>query len=173
MSVRYCLPSDIVTGDAVITADAGTVDTDPHYGLTALHDGDPACPCKFTDSPAIAVRIVYTFAAPQRLDGFLLPSHNLDAGLDVRVQGNVAPAWGGPPLDQALTILAADRDGHSKRPWIDLSVLAAHTYQCWSLYVPANSVAPKLGGPCSSPPADLCGASAGISSARSISLHPS
>lgn len=145
MGSRYCLPSDIVTGAATITAVAGTVDTDAHYGLAALHDENPACPCKFTDSPVVAVRLVYDFGSPQHLDGFLLPSHNLDSSLAVRFQGNTTSSWGAPPLDRAVTIVAKDRDGHSKRPWVDLSGLATHTYRYWSLYVPANSVAPKLG----------------------------
>lgn len=145
MGTLYCRPSDVVTANATITATAGTVDTDPHYGLAALSEGDPACPCKFTDDPAVAVRLVYDFGTPQRLDGFLLPSHNLDADLDVRVQGNTSSSWATPPLDEGLTILAADPDGHSKRPWVDLSTLGTHTYRYWSLFIPANSVAPKLG----------------------------
>jgi len=145
MGVRYCRPSDIVTGLASISTASGTPSSDPHYGLAALYDNDPACPCKFTDDPVVAVRLIFDFTTAQHIDGFLLPSHNLDASLAVRLQANTTSSWGSPPLDQAVTIAAKDLDGHSKRPWVNLSGLGTHTYRYWSLYVPANTVAPKLG----------------------------
>lgn len=151
MRYRYCFPSDLVTGDATITAPLGTVSIDPNYGLASLHDGNPAKPCKFTDSPAVDVAILFDFGVAQRLDGIAIPVHNLDAGVAARFQGNAANAWGAPTLNAAITIVADDADGHSSRPWRDLTTVAGYAvggFRYWRLYIPGNSVAPQLGEVC-------------------------
>ena len=151
MRYRYCLPSDLVTGTATITAPLGTVSTDPHYGLASLHDDNPAKPCKFTDAPAIASAILFDFGAAQRLDGILIPSHNFDTSLAVRFQGHTSSDFTTPSLNALMTIAAGDKDGHSKRPWLNLTSKAGYTvagYQYWRLYISANSVAPQLGEVC-------------------------
>jgi hypothetical protein len=152
MRYRYCLPSDIVTGNATITAPLGTVSTDPNYGLASLHDGNPAKPLKFTNSPAIATAILFDFGAAQRLDGIVIPAHNLSAGLAVRFQGHTSNSWGSPTLNAALTVAAADKDGHSKRPWVDLTAVAGYAtsgFRYWRLYIPATSSVPiQLGEVC-------------------------
>jgi hypothetical protein len=150
MGFRYCRPSDLVASLATITAPLGTVSTDPNYDLTALVDGNPAKPCQFVSggSPEPACAILFNFGSPQRVDGIAVPSHTFEAGLDVRVQGNAADAWGGPSLDAPLSIAAADLDGHSSQPWADLTTLAGYTtsgFQYWRLYIPSNSVAPQIG----------------------------
>lgn len=148
MSFRYCRPSDIVTGDATITVPAGTVSADSNYGLASLYDGNPARPCKFTGSPVVAVAILFDYGAPQRVDGFVMPAHNLDAAQDVRFQGNAVDAWGAPSVDAAVPIVADDLDGHSSQPWVDVTAQAGYTtagYRYWRLYIPAGSANPELG----------------------------
>ena len=151
MRYRYCLPSDIVTSAATITVTLGTVSTDPNYGLVSLHDENPAKPCKFVDAPPVAVAILFNHGAPTRIDGLAIPSQNVDTGLAVRFQRNATDSWGTPTQNALFSIVAKDKDGHSKRPWIDLTAVAGYSvggFQYSRLYIPVNSVAPQLGEVC-------------------------
>ena len=158
MPMLYCRASDLVGAGATIAAAAGTVSADPHYGLAAAHDENPACPLKFTDAPAAFVRIVWDFGAPQRIDGLALVHHNLDAGLAVRVMGHSANDWAAPTITAPLTILArlpGGTPGHSRNPWADLRSLAGYTalgLRYWALdlgtVASPNSIAPQIGQVC-------------------------
>jgi hypothetical protein len=142
MASRYCRPSDIVTSSATVTVAEGTESTDAHYQRASLYDRDPAVPMKFTT--ADAARLVFDFGSAQQIQAAFIPQHNFEAGLAVRLQGNTAASWGSPAFDAVFTISAKDRDGHVKRPWLNLSVLSP-SYRYWSLLVPSGSVAPQIG----------------------------
>jgi hypothetical protein len=145
LQTLYCRPSDIVTAAATLTA-SGAVSADPNYGLSALYDRLPAKPCKFeTDGP---IRIVYDFGAPQRVDAFALPNHNLDNGLECIVAANATDSWGAPTVQASMIVGPAHPDGHRSSPWTNLTTASGYSpagLRYLSLYVPANSVPIKLG----------------------------
>jgi hypothetical protein len=115
---------------------------DSAYPIENLLNGNPAKPFKFD---ATSGDIVFDFGAPTQLDIFAIVMHNLDAGLNVRIQGNATNAWGGPTLDQAVVIPAYDKDGFPVNPWVDLTGIGSRTFQYWRLHIPVNSVKPALG----------------------------
>jgi hypothetical protein len=67
--------------------------------------------------------------------------HYLDAGLNVRLQGNDTDSWGAPAFDQAFTIPAKRKDGPSYQrwttsPWILLDALDDEDgYLFWRLVI--------------------------------------
>lgn len=141
----YCRPSDIVTAQAAISADVA-VSTDPDYGLAAMHDGDPAKPCKF-EAPG-PIRIVFDFGGPQRIDAFALPNHNLPAAAVCAVEMNATDAWGAPSVSVPLTVGPVHLDGHRASPWANLTTASGYSptgYRFLSLAVPVTTGPVQIG----------------------------
>ncbi len=144
-NIKYCLPRDIITSLATITA-SGTVSSDPNYGLSSLYDGQPAKPCKFLTSGPI--RITFDFGSRTRIDAFSMPNHNLDAGMTCIVALNNSDSWASPSVQTNLVIGSQHLDGHRASPWCSFVTASGYTtsgYRYLSLYVPANSAAIKIG----------------------------
>lgn len=153
MGTRYCRYTDILQTFSSVTLASGTASTDPNYDLTALSDLDLAKPLKLVDgSPVEAVRVVWDHGAATRVDGVLLPKHNLDENLAVLFQRNATDDWDGSPgpTQSVALSIKADRPGnpgHSRSPWVDLTTEAGYSaggFRYSSLYIPVNTVAPKL-----------------------------
>ena len=153
MGTRYCRHTDILTSFSAVTLASGTASDDPNYNLDALSDFDLSKPLKLVDgSPIEAVRVTWDHGEATRVDGFLLPKHNLDASLAVLIQRNDTDDWSGSPAPSqsvAVTIAAVrpGAPGHSRSPWVDLTTAAGYDvggFRYTSLYVPVNSVAPRL-----------------------------
>lgn len=143
--LRYCLPSDIITPAAVITA-SGTVSSDPNYGLAALYDRLPNKPLKFTTVGPI--RLVYDFGFQRRVDAFSMPNHNLGAGTACVVALNNSNSWGAPTCSQIMTTGADHLDGHRASPWCEFTAASGYTvngFRYVSLFVPAQAVNIKIG----------------------------
>jgi hypothetical protein len=144
-----CRPSKIVTARYVSLSLASGTESATHPLTRLIDHRNPANPFWAVDSPVVAVRAVWDHGEDVRIDAVSLAKHNLDAGLAVRVQRNGANDWADPAQDVALAIAAAHEDGHSTSPWCDLAAAAGYRptgYRYTSLYVPVNSVAPRLGG---------------------------
>lgn len=113
------------------------------HGLTYLVD--PSNPARmFWATDTTALRITWDHGSAITLEGIALSKHNLDVNLDVRLQRNATNSWVTPSVDVSLPIAADHEDGHSTSPWCDLRGTTAYRYT--SLYVPVNSVAPRLSG---------------------------
>jgi hypothetical protein len=140
----YGLPSDNVAPLATITVNTGTVD--PTYPAANLADLIPAIPAQLTTTTG---SWKLAFGAAQRIDIVAIPHHNLIAGLDVRIQGNAADAWGAPTLNTTITIPAYRQDLFPVGSWIDLTGVAGYAvggFQYWRLViVGANASAVKVG----------------------------
>jgi hypothetical protein len=137
--------SDNVAPDATLSVVSGVEDAD--YPIANLVDRNPALAAKFTTT---TVRIVFTFAAAQRIDVAALIHHNLDAGLsNVRIEGNAANAWGAPTFSATFTIPAYHEDGMPVNPWLDLTAqpgYSADGFQYWSIVCASvNSAAIAIG----------------------------
>jgi hypothetical protein len=138
--------SDNVAPNAIVSIGGSGV-VDAAYPLANLVDRNPALPAKFTTT---TVRIVFAFAAAQRVDVVALLHHNLDAGLgNVKIQGNATNLWTAPTFSATFTIPAYHEDGMPVNPWLDLTGLTGYStsgFQYWSLVVSSvNSKAIALG----------------------------
>jgi hypothetical protein len=74
--------------------------------------------------------------------------HNIDAGLNVRWQGNATNAWGAPSIDQAITIPTYEQGSPRWpiNPWLDLTGITPRSFRFWRLNFPVlNSVPIQLG----------------------------
>lgn len=143
--LRYCLPSDIVTSLAVITA-SGSVSADPAYGFASLYDTLPSKPLKFTTAGPI--RLVFDFGVARRIDAFALPNHNLAAGSACVVALNNTNSWGAPTCIVAMPTGDDNLDGHRASPWADFTVASGYTsagFRYASLFVPVQASLIKLG----------------------------
>jgi hypothetical protein len=147
-NLKYARPSDIITSGLTWSAVAGTVSTDPDYGLAALYDRELANPCKFIDDPVIAIRLVGDAGVATRIDGLALPNSNIDAALVMRAELNATNVWTAPTVSVNMTMGARKLDGHRASPWADFTTASGYSaggFRYVSLYVPINSVAPWLG----------------------------
>jgi hypothetical protein len=139
-------PADNYAGQAVTVTPAEPVSG---YPVSRLWDGKPSAAFKLgTTSGAI----VFEFEYPTEIDIAAIIHHNLDQGLDVRIQGHTSDAWGAPSLDQAITIpppgsetppgsVGPFRDG----PWVDLTSIGSRTFAFWRLVFASNLVPIMLG----------------------------
>ena len=149
MGTRYCRYTDLLRTFSSVTLASGTASADTNYDLTALSDLDLAKPLKLIDASPVAVRITWDHGSATRVDGLLLPKHNLDASLAVKIQRNATNSWATPTQDVAVTI-SADRPGspgHSRSPWVDLTTATGYSaggFRYSSLYVPAGAANAKL-----------------------------
>lgn len=119
---------------------------DPDYLAANLVDRNPAKPAQLTGTTGSWVG---SYAGAQRVDLVVLPMHNLIAGLEVRIQGNAANAWGAPTFNQAITIPAYRADLLPTGCFLDLTGLAGYNpagFQFWRLVVVGvNSQPVKVG----------------------------
>lgn len=140
-SAVYGKPSDNVAGNATITAQSGTADSD--YPLTNLVDDNPAKPGKLTTTTG---RIMFDFGSAQNIDLVALIHTNLTAGLSVKIQANATDSWGAPSIDQAITIPAVPDDGYPLNPWLDLTGISPRSYRYWAIQIAGtNSAAAAIG----------------------------
>jgi hypothetical protein len=108
-----------------------------------FYDKNPAKPFKMTGTTG---NVVWDFGSAKQLDIVALIHTNLDAGLNVRIQGNATNVWAGPTLDQAITIPARDGDNFPVNPFIDLTGIGSRSFQFWRfIVVGVNSVNPSIG----------------------------
>lgn len=136
---------NVAVSATAVAVNTGSLDTD--YPVANLYDLNPAKPGQLTTTTG---SWTWNFAAPQVLEMAAIIMHNLDAGLDVRLQGNAANAWGAPTFDQAFVIPTYREDGFPYNPWMDISTLvpsaASRTFAWWRLVVVGtNSAAVKIG----------------------------
>jgi hypothetical protein len=125
-NLRYNFPSDNVAPAATLSLPSGTADA--AYPLANIVDLNPAHPFKLTTTTC---RIVFDLGSATTLAIVALIHHNLDAGLNVRWQGNATNSWGSPSFDYAFTITAKDQDGY--RP--NSVAIPSGSYRYWSLVV--------------------------------------
>lgn len=135
-SAVYGKPSDNVAGNATITAQSGTVDTD--YPLSNLVDDNPAKPGKLTTTTG---RIMFDFGSAQTIQLIALIHTNLTAGLTVKIQANATDSWATPSVDLAITIPTVPDDDYPLNPWLDLSG-AAYSYRYWAIYISGTNASP-------------------------------
>lgn len=134
----YQWPTDQrLSGSVTITPSSA----DAAYPVANLYDSNPAKPFKLD---ATAGNIVFDFGSAVAIQLAAIVHHNLDAALDVRLQGNASNAWGAPSLDQAVTIPPDEADGFPVNPWVDLTG-GSHTFRYWRLVFPTNSVPVQIG----------------------------
>lgn len=68
----------------------------------------------------------------------ILAFHYIDAGLEVRIQGNAADSWASPSYNQTITIPAKRKDGPSTQKWTNnavLTIAGSPSYRYWRLVV--------------------------------------
>jgi len=126
---------------------SATVSTeDAEYPEANLYDKDPSKPFKFT---ATTGNIVWDFTSAQTIELVAIIAHNLDAGLEVRIQGNASNVWGAPSLNELITIPAYELDDNNLRSvnaFLDLSDVSPNSYRFWRLVVVGtNSAIVSLG----------------------------
>jgi hypothetical protein len=147
-NLKYCRPNEIITSQAVWTAVAGNVSTDPDYDLTALYDGKMSKPCKFIDEPIAAIRIVGDYGSARRIDGMALPNSNIPAGTVMRAELNATNVWTAPTVSVNVTMGAHGLDGHVASPWADFTTASGYSvggFRYCSWYVPVTAYQPWLG----------------------------
>lgn len=124
----YGRPDEQISALATVTVETGT--TDANFLPANLIDLDPGNPAKFTGTTGVAW--LFDFGVAKSIEMFMACHHNWTAGLNVRLQGNAANAWGAPTLDQPLTIPAYHEDGFPVNPWLDLTGVS-HNFRYWRL----------------------------------------
>lgn len=134
-------PTDNIAAAATLSVDTGTEDA--AYPATNLVDLNPAKPAKLTTTTG---SFVFAFPAPVNVDLVALIHHNLDEGLEVRIQGNAANVWGAPTLDELIVIPPYRSDGFPINPFTDLTGIVGRTFEFWRLeIVGVNSVPVQIG----------------------------
>jgi hypothetical protein len=139
-AVLYTHATDNVAANATPTVSTGTAAT--QYGPAHLVDLEPSYPAKLLETSGAWL---WDFTNPQRLDVAAIIHHNLDAGLEVRLQGNATNVWTAPTVNALFTIPAADEDGFRKGPWLDLTRETGYTttgFRFWRLVVVGVNSAP-------------------------------
>ena len=135
-AIAYCRPSDNIAATATITLPSGTADS--AYPSANLVDLDPAKPAKLTTTTG---RWVFNFGSAKELLAAVLAHTNIDAGLEVRLQGNATDAWGAPSLNQTFTMPAAAQHDFRASAFVNLSAVSPRTYQYWSVVVVGTNAA--------------------------------
>jgi hypothetical protein len=138
--VIYCRPDDQLLDEETVITSSGAESTG--YTTANLYDNNPARAFKLN---AASGNVVFDFGGAVNVDIFSIIHHNLDAGLDVKIQGNATDSWGTPSLSQSITIPAYEKDGFPVNPFIDLSALS-NSFRYWRLLVNGtNSANVQLG----------------------------
>jgi hypothetical protein len=140
----YGLASENVAPEATVTVETGTEDAD--YPAANLVDRNPALPAQLTGTSGAWL---LDFGSAQRVDWVLLPHHNIDAALEVRIQGNATNSWGSPTLNTTITIPTYRDDGMPVGSWRDLTGVGGYStggFRYWRfVIVGTNSAAVKVG----------------------------
>ena len=135
----YTRPTDRLRGTVVV----GTGTEDSGYPAANLDDDQPDKPGKLTTTSGAWVRDLGTAS---RCDVVALIHHNLDEGLEVRLQGNPTNVWTAPAVNAAFALPAPYVDRFRVNVWLDLTTLypidAARTMQFWRLVVVGVNTAP-------------------------------
>lgn len=136
--------SENVAPNATVTVQSGT--EDPDYLAANLVDLNPSKPAQLTGTTGAWL---LDWGAAQRVDWVLLPMHNLDAALNVRVQMNATDSWGAPTVDAAIVIPTYREDGLPVGSWLDLTAAGGYSASGFRylrlVVVGANSAAVKVG----------------------------
>src|SRR3990167_2126369 len=131
----YALPADDLATTAVITASA----EDSGYvaaNLAQAYDANLNRPAKLTTTSG---NWVLDLGTAQTINYAALVYHNLDAALDVKLEGNATDSWGAPSFSQAFTIPTWQADDWTLSPYITCS--GTRTFRYWRLLVnAANSL---------------------------------
>jgi hypothetical protein len=125
----------------------GTPNAD--YPASLLTDDNPAHVCKI-DSTTGAI-LMASPGAKVIAQVFAIIHHCLDAGADVKIQGNNTDSWATPTLNAAMTIPAWRGVGVRRwpvNPWIDLTQQAGYDaagFNYWRLLITGNSQNIQIG----------------------------
>lgn len=134
----YTRPTERLGG--TLAVNSGTPDT--AYLPANLDDGQPYLPAKLGSTTGSWTR---DLTNPTRVDFCAVLHHNLAAGVDLRLQGHTADAWGAPDVDLPFTVPAAHADGFTKNLWLDLTALlpvaANRTKRWWRLLINSANTA--------------------------------
>lgn len=140
----YGHASDNITPAATVTVQTGTAQA--QYGPEKLVDRNPANPAKLVETSGA---FLFDFGSAARVDWVLLPMHNLDAGLSVRIQGNATDSWGSPTLNTTIVIPTYREDGFPVACWKDLTGVAGYGtggFRYWRLWIEGvNTAAVAIG----------------------------
>lgn len=139
----YSTPADQRLTDAV-TITASAVEDPDMYPVSGLFDSNPAKAFKFGTTTG---SLVFDFATSTELDLVSIVHHNLDPGLEVRIQGNASNVWTSPSLNQLIVIpdYEKGRPLWPVNPFKDLSALS-NSFRYWRLLFPeANTEEIQLG----------------------------
>lgn len=115
---------DLAQGASAVTAT--TEDAD--YPAENLIDTNIAKPAKLTGTSG---NWVVDLGSARTVAAASIVNHTIDAGLEVRLQGNSADSWGAPAFNEAFAIPTHHEDGHAPNPIL----LVGATYRYWRLIV--------------------------------------
>jgi hypothetical protein len=122
---------DLAQTAASVTASA----EDGEYPAENLVSENPAKPAKLTTTTG---NWVLEFSGAIAPVAAVLVYQYLDAGLEVRIQGNATNSWGSPSFNQAFTIPPKRLDGPSNQHWTVNPVLeftGAPSFAFWRLVI--------------------------------------
>lgn len=142
--MQYALRSDDITTLLAWSVETGTEVT----GYEATHIGTDviARPAKLEEQAgAWLADATGRPGGKQRVDAIVLPMHNLDAALEVRLQGNATDSWGGPTFNQQITIPAYRADGFPPGAFLDITGLSGYTsagFEYWRVVVVGTNTNP-------------------------------
>lgn len=129
---KYARPDhDLLQSATSITGSAD----DPDYPAAKIRSEDPADPAKLTTVTGNWVAQWSGAVAPVAA---ILAYQYIDAGLEVRIQGNASNSWGSPSYNQTITIPAKRRDGPANQRWTRNAILlitGSPSYAFWRLVV--------------------------------------
>lgn len=107
--------SDNVAPLATITGSA----EDSTYPPSYLANLNPAKPAKLTTTTGW---FKFNFGADQRIDILGIIHHNLDEGLEVRLQGNATDSWVSPTVNELVPVPAYREDGYPLNLFLDVTL---------------------------------------------------
>lgn len=139
----YTRPSERLAGTLAVNTGVG----DASYLPANLDDGLPSKPAKLTGTTGSWTR---DLGSAKQVDFCAVIHHNLDAALDLRLQGHTSNAWGAPDVNLAFTIPAAHADGFTKNVFLDVAALvpvaANRTKRWWRLLINSANTNPVAVG---------------------------
>lgn len=140
--IIYNRYSDNLAPSATITIETGTAATG--YLASYIANGNNARPSKLNETSGAWL---FDFGTPTEIAIAAIGHANFEAGLDVRLQANVANSWGSPSFEAAFTIPAWRVDRFPGQPWLDLTAVSGWgAYQYWRFVaVGTNAVALAVG----------------------------
>jgi len=135
--------SDEVGKLATVTIETGTDPGDANYGPAVLVNDNPAQVAKI-NSTSGAWLLDFGIAQPVQLAALI--HHDVDAGLEVVLQGNATnAAWGAPSFEAPFVIpawRALATQPWPVNPWIDLTAAEGYNpagFRFWRLLITGNS----------------------------------